>query len=95
MSDPFATPRTVAHQASLSVCFPKQKYRSGLPFPSPADLPDAGIKSMSLALAGGFFTTEPPGKSKCSCVPHKFICLKLIPKVMVLGDGGLWDMIRS
>ena len=42
--------------------FSRPEYWSGLPFPSPGDLPDLGIKPMSLALAGGFFTTEPPGK---------------------------------
>ena len=39
-----------------------QEYWSGLPFPPPGDLPDPGIKPVSLALAGGLFTTEPPGK---------------------------------
>jgi len=47
----------------MSLGFPRQGYWSRLPFPSPGDLPDPGIKSMSLALAGGFLTTEPPGKS--------------------------------
>ena len=42
--------------------FPKQKYWSGLPSPSPGDLPDPGIKPLSPALAGGFSTIEPPGK---------------------------------
>ena len=45
--------------------FPRQEYWGGLPFPSPRDLPDPGIKpksSASPALIGGFFTTEPPGK---------------------------------
>ena len=45
--------------------FPRQEYWSGLPFPFPGDLPDPGIEPMSPvspALAGGFFTTEPPGK---------------------------------
>jgi len=42
--------------------FHKQEYWSGLPFPSPGDLPDPGIKPASPALVGGFFTTEPPGK---------------------------------
>ena len=58
----FATPWTVAHQAALSMGFPKQEYWSGLPFPLAGDLPDSGIKPVSLAfpvLAGGFFTTEP------------------------------------
>ena len=40
----------------------RQEQWNGLPFPSPGDLPDLGIKPMSPALAGGFFTTEPPGK---------------------------------
>ena len=61
-SDSFATPWTVAHQAPLSVGFPREEYWSGLPFPLPGDLPDQGIEPASPALAGGFFTTEPPGK---------------------------------
>ena len=48
----FVTPWTVAHQAPLSVGFSRQEYWSGLPFPSPGDLPDPGIKSTSPALAG-------------------------------------------
>ena len=39
---------------------PRQEYWSGLPFPSPGDLPDPGIEPTSPALVGGFFTTEPP-----------------------------------
>ena len=62
LSDSLATPRTVAHQSPLSVEFSRQEYCSGLPFPSPGDLPDPGIKPASPALAGRFFTTEPPGK---------------------------------
>ena len=58
----FATPWTVAHQAPLSMGFPRQEYWSGLPFPPPGDLLDPGIEPKSPALAGGFFTTEPPGK---------------------------------
>ena len=56
------TPWTVAHQASLYMGFPRQEYWSGLPFPSPGDLPSLGIKPTSSALAGGFFATVPPGK---------------------------------
>ena len=41
---------------------PRQAYWSRLPFPSPGDLPNPGIKPVFPALAGGFFTTEPPGK---------------------------------
>ena len=42
--------------------FSRQEYWSGLPFPPPGNLPDPGIKPTSLALIGGFLTTEPPGK---------------------------------
>ena len=62
MSDSFAAPWTVAHEATLSMRFPRQEYWSGFPFPSPGDLPDPGTEPKSPALAGGFFTTEPPGK---------------------------------
>ena len=59
-------PWTVAHQAPLSVGFSRQEYWSGLPFPTPGDLSDPGIKPAYLVpptLAGGF-TTEPLGKPK-------------------------------
>ena len=61
MSDSFATPWTVACQAPLTVGFLRQEHWSGLPFPSPRDLPDPGIKPISPGLVGRFFTTEPPG----------------------------------
>ena len=58
---------TAAFQAPLSMelFFFRQEYWSGLPFPPPQDLPDSGIKPMSLAsaaLSGRFFTTKLPGK---------------------------------
>ena len=46
----FVTPWTVAHQASLSMGFSRQEYWSGLPFPSPGDLPNPGIEPRSPAL---------------------------------------------
>ena len=61
----FATPWTVAHQAPLSMGFSRQEYWRWLPFPSPGNLPDLGIKLASPALAGRFFTIEPPGKPIC------------------------------
>ena len=60
------TPWTVAHQAPLSMGFPRQEYWSGLPFASPGDLPDPGIKPTFPVLAGEFFTIEPLGKPMCS-----------------------------
>ena len=62
-SDSFAAPRTVAHQASLSMGFSRQECWSRLSFPSPGNLSDPGIKPSSPAspaLAGGFFTTASP-----------------------------------
>ena len=57
-----ATPWTVTCQAPLSMGLPRQEYWSGLPFPSPRDLPHPGIEPESPALAGGFFTTKSPAK---------------------------------
>ena len=64
----FAAPWTVAYQAPLSVGFSRQEYWSGLPFPTPGNLPNKGIECSSLALpslAGGFFATEPSGNLLC------------------------------
>ena len=58
----FETPLTVAYQASLPMGFSRQEYWSGLPFPSPGDLPDPGTKPGSPALEADALTSEPPGK---------------------------------
>ena len=55
----FATPRTIAYQAPLSMEFSRQEYWSGLPFPSPGDLPDPGIKPGSPALQANSLPSEP------------------------------------
>ena len=52
------TPWTVAHQAPLSMRFSRQEYWSGLPFPSPGDLPDTGIKPRSPVLQADSLPTE-------------------------------------
>ena len=52
------TPGTVARQAPLSMRFPRQEYRSGMP----GDLPDPGVELASPALGGSFFTAEAPGR---------------------------------
>ena len=66
----FATPWTVARQAPMSLEFPRQEYWSGFPFPAPGDLSNPGIEPVSPTLAGGFFTTAPPGKPQLSSVFH-------------------------
>ena len=53
---------SVACQALTSLRFPRQEHWGELPFLSPGDLRDPGIELVSLALAGGFFTAEPPGR---------------------------------
>ena len=58
----FATPWTVAYQAPPSMGFSRQEYWSGLPFPSPGDLPDPGIKPGSSTSQADTLPSEPPGK---------------------------------
>ena len=75
MSDSFKAPWTVACQAPLPMGFPRQEYWSGLPFPSPGDHLDPGIKPTS-DLEGNSFITEPKGK-------HDFLCFM---PITVLSD---------
>ena len=56
------TPWTVAYQAPRSMGFSRQEYWSGLPFPSPGDLPDSGIEPGSPTLQADALTSEPPGE---------------------------------
>ena len=70
-----------SHQAPLSMNFSRQEYWSGLPSPPPGNLPDPGIKPMSLvipALTGGFFTTEPAGKPNV-VLDNFYLCLPKNP----------------
>ena len=62
MSDS-VTPWTGAHQAPPSLRFSRQEYWSGLPFPSPGDLPDSGIEHWSSALQADSLQTEPSRKT--------------------------------
>ena len=64
----FATLWTIACQAPLFMQFSRQEYWNGLLFPSPGDLPNSGIEPTYPALADGFFTTQPPGKTWCNLV---------------------------
>ena len=57
-------PQTAAHRAPLSMGFSRQYYWSGLPFPSPGDLPNPGIEPRSAALQVDSLPAEPQGKPK-------------------------------
>jgi len=69
MSDS-VTPWTVARQVPLSMEFSRQVYLSGLPFPSPGDLPNSGIEPRSPTLQADSLLSEPPGKPKHTGVGH-------------------------
>ena len=66
----------------LFMGFSRQEYWSGLPFPPPGDLPNPGIQPESPespALAGRFFTTEPPGLPALGCVTYKMGIITILP----------------
>ena len=76
----FATPWTAAHQAPLSMGFPREEYWSELPCSPPRDLPNPGTEPESPespVLAGRFFTTEPPGKPSLHVTLFKFQTTRL------------------
>ena len=73
----FVTPWTVAYQAPPSMGFSRQQCWSGLPFPSPGDLPDPGIESGSPALQADALLSEPPGKPKIGL----YLILKVLKAV--------------
>ena len=60
----YVTPEMAAHQAPLALGFSRQEYWNWLPFPSPRDLPNPETEPVYPALAGAFFTAEPPRKPK-------------------------------
>ena len=62
VSNSFSTPWTIASQAPLSMKFSRQEYWSGLPFPSPGDLPNPGTEPTSPALQADSLSSEPPEK---------------------------------
>ena len=68
----FATPCTVAYQAPPSMGFSRQEYWSGVPFPSPGDLPNPGIEPGSPAFQADALTSEPPGKPMENNNKHSF-----------------------
>ena len=76
----FATPWPVAHQAPPSLGFSRQEYWSGLPIPSPGDLPDPGIEPRSPALQADALISEPPEKPYYICESVKKTTGLLLPK---------------
>ena len=98
----FCDPWTGAHQARPSMGFSRQEYWSGLPFPSPEDLPDPGIEPRSPTLPADALTSEPPGKpnyalgdvkncniSRLSC------CVSLLPSRTMLSTVQLLRWVRG
>ena len=73
MSDSFATPWTVDHQAHLSMEFSRQEYWNRWSFPNPVDLRNAGIKPGSPALQADSLPSEPPGKPVYMSTPFIFM----------------------
>ena len=71
----FVIPWPVAHQAPLSMEFSRQEYWRRLPFPSPGDLPDPGIKPQSPGLQTDSLPSEPPGKTSWEGQQYTFIVL--------------------
>ena len=79
-----ATPSTVVHQAPLSMGFSRQEYCSGLPFPSPGDRSDTGIKPGCLALQADSLPSEPAGKPRSYAVgSHQSPVLSIVPGVYI------------
>ena len=72
------TPWIIAYQAPLSMGFPRQEYWSGLPFPSPGDLPGPGIEPRSPTLQTDALPSEPPGNLYCTCFQKEFEVAKVI-----------------
>ena len=84
----FVTPWTVPCQAPLSMEFSRQEYWNGLPFPTPGDFPDLGMKPAPLAsptLAGRFFTIVPPRRpSRKECILSHFSHVRLFVTLWIV-----------
>ena len=85
----FAAPWTVAHQAPLSMGFSRQEYWSGLPFPSPGDLPNPGIKPGSLTLQADALSSEPPATLRQGEEKTHWMWLNKVQTFEITGVEGL------
>ena len=86
----FASPWTRAHQAPPSMEFSRQEYWSGLPFPSPGDLPNPGIEPRSPTLQADALTSEPPGKPNSGISSNLNLCCCSVTKLC----RTLWDTMN-
>ena len=93
----FVTPWTTAHQAPLSMRFSRQGYWSGLPFPSPGDLPNPGIEPRSPALQADSLLTELQGKPSNSGAPQNKVCLSFpcFPIYLPWSDGTNQSILKE
>ena len=87
----FATSRTVAYQAPPSMGFSKQEYWSGLPFPSPGDLPDPGIEPRLLTLQAGTLWCELPGN--CFKILCQFLLYSKVNQLYMYIYSLFWDFL--
>ena len=78
------TPWTAACQAPLSMGFSKQEYWSGLPFPSPGDLPDPGIEPGSSSLQADSLPSEPPEKEGGNKFSSDFLSVRRFTHINTL-----------
>ena len=85
-SDSFMTPWSVAHQVPLSMGSPRPEYWSGVPFPSPGDLPDPGVEPMSPASQADALLPEPPGQP----VSHRVVFALGTPDIQN-DKGRRWE----
>ena len=84
----FVTSWTIAYQAPLSMGFSRQEYWSGLPLPSPRNLPDPGIEPGSPTLYADALPTEPPGKSIIRCLDNALSASPYIKRCALGFPGG-------
>ena len=100
----FVTPWIIDYQAPLSMEFSRQEHWSGLPFPSPEDLPDPGIEPRSPTLQADALTSAPPGNVGCHFLLQRIFpaqgCNLLLSGIFCLGrqildQGATWEALTT